>query len=146
MAKVSFHYSDRQLLLKQKKKVKSFIEEQLFKTEKIKLIELRYIFCSDDYLLKINKQFLNHDDYTDIITFNLSDDTKNGIIGEVYISTDRVKENAVLHSNTFKDEVFRVVFHGALHLCGYKDKKKSDSKIMREKENFYIHLYKHSST
>ncbi len=146
MAKVSFHYSDRQLSLKKKKKVKAFIELQLFRAEKIKLIELRYIFCSDDYLLKINKQFLNHDDYTDIITFDLSDDSKNGIIGEVYISLDRVKENAVLLSNSFTDEVLRVVFHGALHLCGYQDKKDTDCKLMREKENFYIHLYQNSST
>lgn len=146
MAKVSFHYSDRHLSLKQKKKVKAFIEDKLFVAEAIELKELRYIFCSDEYLLGINKQFLNHDDYTDIITFNLSEFGINTIIGEVYISLDRVSENAVQLNTPFIDEILRVIFHGALHLCGYKDKKENDIKIMREKENFYIHLYQNSST
>lgn len=146
MAKVSFHYLHRKLAVKNKKNIKAFIEQQLFETEKVTLNTLRYVFCSDEYLLTINNQFLSHDDYTDIITFDLSDDQMHGIIGEVYISLDRVKENALLLNNKFTEELLRVIFHGALHLCGYKDKKQSESKLMREKENFYIHLFKKSST
>jgi len=146
VAKVTFHYADRQLPLNDKKNLRSFIELNLFTNENIALEQLRYIFCSDEYLLVINKQFLNHDDYTDIITFDLSEQGGNGIIGEVYISIDRVKENAATLQNAQNDEVLRVIFHGALHLCGYKDKKPSDSKLMREKENLYIDRYKNKKS
>lgn len=115
------------------------VVEDLFSEEGKGLEQLTYIFCSDEYLLKINQQFLQHDDFTDIITFDLSEG--EGTIGEVYISTDRVKENADLLRATFNEEVLRVIFHGALHLCGYKDKKKSESKLMRDKEGYYLRLF-----
>jgi probable rRNA maturation factor len=137
LQKVFFHYADRRLTIKAKTKIKEVVHS-IFKKEKLTLQRIDYIFCSDEYLLEINRQFLNHDYYTDIITFNLSESKE--ITGEVYISLDRVKENAGLLNVAFLDELVRVVFHGALHLCGYKDKKKSDIELMRSNENYYIKL------
>ncbi|CAN5255505.1 rRNA maturation RNase YbeY [soil metagenome] len=111
----------------------------LFETERLPLKKVNYIFCSDDYLLHINKAFLQHDYYTDIITFDLSE--KKLIIGEIYISIDRVRENAEVNKASFKEEILRVIFHGALHLCGYNDKTKSEVLTMRQKERFYIDLF-----
>ncbi len=136
MKKVHFNYADRKLNILNKTSIKDFVE-QLFKQEKRQLGCIRYVFCSDDYLLEINKASLNHDFYTDIITFGLSEPNLP-IEAEVYISIDRVKDNAQTMNITFKEELLRVVFHGALHLCGYKDKKKTDVLRMREKENYYL--------
>lgn len=133
-----FHYADRNLTVTGKTALKEMVWS-LFKKEKISVSRLDYVFCSDDYLLEINKKFLRHDYYTDIITFDLSD--ADSIKGEIYISIDRVKENAILQSAAFKDELARVIFHGALHLCGYKDKKKSEINLMRQKENYYLKLF-----
>ena len=104
------------------------------------LDRLDYIFCSDKYLIDINYRFLNHDYYTDIITFNLSE--HKGTKGEIYISLDRVKENAELNKVPFNEESARVILHGALHLCGYKDKKKTEITIMRQKEEHYLKFIK----
>ena len=139
MQKIYFHSADRAFHFNSKNPLKSFIQ-RIFLLEKQNLEKLHYIFCSDDYLLQINKDFLHHDYYTDIITFNLSDTSKI-IEGEVYISIDRVKENALLQKTGYKEECLRVIFHGALHLCGYKDKTKKEIIRMREKENEYLHLY-----
>jgi probable rRNA maturation factor len=139
MAKVKFHYADAQLKYNRKTELKNFIET-LFKKEKTKLISLDYIFCSDEYLLQINQSHLNHNTYTDIITFDLSENA-DGTVGEIYISIDRVKENAIQFSNPFSTELLRVVFHGALHLCGYKDKKKDEIATMRTMETKYINLF-----
>lgn len=136
---IAFAYADRQLSLKQKRNIQAFII-QLFKKERQPLAHLQYVFCSDEYLLAINRNFLQHDYYTDIITFGLSA-PKAPIEGEIYISVDRVKDNATALNTTFKDEMLRVIFHGALHLCGYKDKKKSESIIMRNKEEQYLRLF-----
>lgn len=138
MAKVFFHTADRQLTLANKTLLKSFIEA-LFKKEKQPLGEIRYIFCSDDYLLQINRDHLQHDYYTDIITFDLSEGEE--IISEVYISKDRVRDNATTLSVPFATEMLRVLFHGALHLCGYKDKNKVQSAKMREMEELYLKKY-----
>lgn len=100
---------------------------------------LNYIFCSDDYLLKINQQYLEHHDYTDIITFDHSEG-KNEIEGDIFISIDRVKENAENLNTTFRNELHRVLSHGLLHLIGYKDKTESEKKVMREKENTCLSL------
>ncbi len=115
--------------------------EQLFIKERVVLDSLSYVFCSDEYLLKINREFLNHDFYTDIITFDLSE-KQVGVIGEIYISLDRVKENAAGLGISFSEELLRVLFHGALHLCGYRDKKKAEIMEMRKKEEQYLRLYK----
>ncbi|WPO38801.1 rRNA maturation RNase YbeY [Flammeovirgaceae bacterium SG7u.111] len=96
--------------------------------------ELNYIFCSDDYLLKINIDYLSHDTLTDIITFDNSE-TEGKIIGDIFISIDRVTENAGTFQNTFETELARVMIHGVLHLLGFKDKTKTEAQLMTEKEN-----------
>jgi probable rRNA maturation factor len=116
------------------------VVKDLFKKEKKRLAQLTYIFCSDDYLLQINKQYLQHNYFTDIITFDLSDGN-NLVTGEVYISLDRVKENAQTYKVSFQKELLRVIFHGALHLCGYGDKSEKEEKAMRKAEDKYLHYY-----
>ena len=139
MASVKFNYADRKLTVSDKTKLKSFILS-IFKNEDFSLSELNYIFCSDDYLLQINKNHLNHDYYTDIITFSLGEEGEP-IIGEIYISLDRIKDNAISQKTNILNETLRVLFHGCLHLCGYLDKKTKDIKVMREKEDYYINQY-----
>jgi rRNA maturation RNase YbeY len=119
--------------------VKEVIRD-LFRKEKTRLKQLQYIFCSDEYLLQINKEHLQHNYYTDIITFDLSDEP-DAVTGEIYISIDRVKDNAQNYEVTFKQELLRVIFHGALHLCGYKDKSEKDQVTMRKAEDKYLHYY-----
>lgn len=99
-----------------------------------------YIFMSDDELLEINQSHLQHDDYTDIITFDLSD-TEASIDGEIYISVERIKENAKKFQCSEEDELIRVLSHGVLHLMGYKDKSEKDSQKMRDAENYSIEIY-----
>jgi probable rRNA maturation factor len=137
--KVFFHYINRTTPLRNKKRIKFFIQE-IFKCEKIRLVRLQYIFCSDAFLLKINKKFLNHSFYTDILTFNLNGRNQD-INGEIYISIDRVKENAALFKTTFKEELLRVLIHGALHLCGYNDVTRIEIKKMRRKEEYYLQMF-----
>jgi rRNA maturation RNase YbeY len=95
--------------------------------------ELNYIFCDDEYLLQINQQYLDHDFYTDIISFDYT--MGNEIAGDIFISIERVKENATEFKTTFPNELLRVMAHGILHLCGYKDKSESEEKLMRQKED-----------
>jgi rRNA maturation RNase YbeY len=140
MVKVKFNYADvPSVRFYKKKKTKDFIE-RIFIEEGKQLEKLRYIFCSDNYLLNINKTFLKHDYFTDIITFDLSEGFVE-IVGEVYISIHRVRDNARSLRTNVTNELLRVLFHGALHLCGYKDKKKSEITIMREKEDYYLSLF-----
>ena len=131
------------VVLKQRRLLKKFII-QLFIKEKKSLQSIDIIFCSDEYLLGINKQHLQHDFYTDIITFDLSESSANPIIGELYISIDRVKDNAALRDEKFSTELLRVIFHGLLHLCGFKDKSTREIKTMRQKEDEYLGLYNNS--
>ena len=98
--------------------------------------EINYIFCSDDYLHKINLEFLNHDTLTDIISFDYS--VGKELHGDIYISVDRVKENAVEFRTSFQDELARVVIHGILHFCGYKDKSQEEAELMRGNEDYYL--------
>lgn len=133
--KVVFSYADSQLALQNKTAVKASIASLCLQEGK-KLTKLQYVFCSDEFLLSINRQHLNHDTYTDIITFDLGDG--HSIEGEIYISVQRVKENAVTHHTSFEAEILRVLYHGALHLCGFTDKKKAEKELMRSKEDFYI--------
>lgn len=125
--------------LRDRTRLKKFLAS-LFKKEGKLLEELQYIFCSDDYLLKINRQYLEHDYYTDIITFDLSENGQP-IHAEIYISIDRVRENAREFGSSVKNEMHRVIFHGALHLCGYKDKTPAQRKQMRQMEEKYLKLY-----
>lgn len=138
MEKVIFYTADRPFSFSGKRKLKEFIR-YVFKSEKKDFDHLSYIFCSDRYLLKINQDYLKHDYYTDIITFNLSD--TNTIMGEVYISTDRVKDNAQTEKISYRDELLRVVIHGVLHLCGYSDTTKSEISEMRSREDAYLRLF-----
>ena len=102
--------------------------------------DISFIFCSDDYLLEVNKKYLTHDYYTDIITF---DYVEGGLIsGDIFISIDRVKENAKLFSTSVENELNRVLVHGVLHLLGYKDKIKKDKTLMTFKENYYLNMLK----
>ena len=137
--KIRFHFLQGGFSLAERSSLKSFIET-LFKKERKKLQELNYIFCSDEYLLEINKQYLKHDFYTDIITFGLSEPDEP-INAEIYISVDRVRENAGQFKTSLKKEMHRVIFHGALHLCGYRDKKKEEGILMRKMEDKYLALY-----
>lgn len=139
MQKVQFIFNDRRPTLKDRKKLKAFIE-QLFKREKRILESISYVFCSDEYLLSINKQFLNHDFYTDVITFDLGI-SNSSITAEVYLSVDRIRDNAQQLGISFTEELHRVILHGALHLCGYKDKTRNDQLLMRSAENKYLKLY-----
>ncbi|WP_190810402.1 rRNA maturation RNase YbeY [Flagellimonas sp. S3867] len=101
--------------------------------------QIDYIFCSDDYLLNINQEYLKHDTFTDIITFDYSGGSV--ISGDVFISVDRVSENAVTYKVEFKEELLRVMCHGVLHLMGYGDKQEDEQKVMRKKEDEKIKLF-----
>jgi probable rRNA maturation factor len=141
MSSVRFHYADvKPLSVTGKKKIKDWVLS-ICQAENKPVAALNYIFCSDDYLLDINKQFLQHDYYTDIITFDLSDEVSPGITGEIYISVDRVRDNAGTNKVSFEEELMRVVAHGALHLCGYGDKTKSEITNMRKKEDHYLLIF-----
>ena len=137
-ARIQFHIL-QQVSLKERTRLKQFLIT-LFKKEKKPLAALSYIFCSDQRLLEINRQFLQHDFFTDIITFPLSDPGQP-ITGEIYISIDRVRDNAREFGSSVKKELHRVIFHGALHLCGYKDKSPGEEKLMRKMEDKYLALY-----
>jgi rRNA maturation RNase YbeY len=110
--------------------------EDIIVSENCVLGELSVIFCKDDYLLNINQTYMNHDYYTDIITFEYSKESM--ISGDLFISVDRIKENALIYNVSFSNELTRVIYHGTLHLCGYKDKSAKDVLLMREKENYYL--------
>jgi len=136
MPSINFFEEDISFKLKNKTAVKQWVKATI-EAEGYKLKELNYIFCSDEYLLKINQQYLDHDTYTDIVTFDNSE--KEGIIeGDIFISIDRIRENAAKFGVTETDEVHRVIIHGALHLLGYKDKLPADKKKMTLKEDFYL--------
>jgi rRNA maturation RNase YbeY len=136
---IYFNKADKSITLGNRVALKSFLEKQI-KKEGLSIECLQYVFCSDKYLLGINKQFLNHDYYTDIISFDLSE-TRGQLIGDIYISVDRVKENAKTMKTTQGNELLRVIFHGALHFCGYKDKKPGDAKLMRSMEDKWLKAY-----
>jgi rRNA maturation RNase YbeY len=136
---IKFFFNHPQFTLRDRKKIKEFIE-QIFKVEKKKIGSVTYVFSTDKHLQALNKRYLNHNYKTDILTFPIVED---GLIqAEIYISIERVKKNAKLFNTTFKDELFRVIFHGALHLCGYKDKSQRQKSVMRQMEDHYLTLYK----
>lgn len=112
--------------------------EKIITSENKKLGEIVFIFCNDAYLLEKNIKFLKHDTLTDVITFDYCE--KDKINGDVFISIDRIKENAIFFDVTFLNELHRVMAHGLLHLLGYKDKTQEDATIMRSKENFYLSI------
>jgi len=134
---IEYHYENN-FILEDSEKIRIWIEEVIKKEKKI-VGDITYIFCDDDYLLERNKEFLNHNTLTDIITFNYCID--NNISSDIMISIDRVKENSTIFENSFNEELKRVMIHGILHLIGYNDKSEKEEELMRKKENFYLNIF-----
>jgi rRNA maturation RNase YbeY len=132
-------YSETEFKIDNKNKITRWIKHIII-NEGNELSEISYVFCDDDFLLKLNKEYLGHDTLTDIITFDNS--VGNIIGGDIYISVERVKENARIYSTTLLNEIHRVMIHGVLHLCGYKDKSKAESNNMKAKEEEALQLLK----
>ena len=141
---VHFYFEKVGLTLKERGKLKCFINSLIAK-EKKNLNNLNYIFCNDNALLEINRKYLNHNFYTDVISFDLSSSRKE-ILADIYISVDRIRENAKSFKITMEEELHRVMLHGLLHLCGYNDKTEVQRQIIRKKEDFYLNLYFARST
>ena len=136
-SKINF-YSENEFQLEEEISYESWIE-RVIESENKKLEEISYIFCDDDYMLDINMKYLDHDTYTDIISFDYS--VGNILQGDIYISTHRVEENSREFNVSFEEELRRVIIHGVLHLCGYKDKTEEESALMRLKEEEKLKLF-----
>lgn len=140
MPDIAFHFADKPKLNWKILAWKRWLR-QIAYFEHHQIVSLEYVFCSDEFLLKINQESLQHDEYTDIITFDLRDEPVDGNVeGEIYISLDRVADNAQKYNVPFEHELARVMAHGLLHLCGYGDKTQAEQKVMRSKEDHYIAL------
>lgn len=137
---INFFSEDTKFQPQQKLKRKKWLKE-IASLESFKISDLNYIFCSDEYLYNINVEYLNHKTLTDIITFDNSEEEEL-IEGDIFISIDRVRENAQKLDQSEEDELNRVLSHGLFHLMGYKDKSPEESKLMRSKEEFAINLFK----
>ena len=133
---IRFHFTNS-FTLKNKRKIKNWLKDTIV-NEKKKVGDINYIFCSKEYLKKMNNDYLSKNYETDVISFDFSNDNK--ISGDIYISSETVKKNSIIFNVCFNNELKRVMVHGLLHLLNYNDKSKQDLKIMREKENFYINL------
>jgi rRNA maturation RNase YbeY len=136
---IYFHYMADPFHFEQRNRLKTFIKG-LLRRERKRLDTINYIFCTDAYLLRLNKTHLKHNTLTDIITFEYNE-VGEPLLSDIYISIERVKENATLFNSSFKRELQRVIFHGALHLCGFKDKTPEQSQLMRRKEEEYLHKW-----
>lgn len=134
--RVNFFSEDLAFTLKRKIKVRDWICRSV-NEEGRKLKELNFIFCSDSYLLKLNKEYLNHNTYTDVITFDNSEEPRE-IQGDIFISIERIAENAGQYHVSESDELHRVLIHGVLHLAGYTDKTRESKTIMTAKEDYYL--------
>jgi len=128
---IFFHTLDVDPRLQHKNALKRWISDCISGENK-KPGDINVIFCSDEHLLEMNRTHLNHDYYTDIITFDFSQE--NAVSGDLYISLDRVKDNANKNASSLQNETYRVIIHGVMHLCGYKDKQKNEILIMRQQE------------
>ena len=133
---IRFHFTNS-FTLKDKRKIKNWLKDTIV-NEKKKVGDINYIFCSKEYLKKMNNDYLSKNYETDVISFDFSKDNK--ISGDIYISSETVKKNSIIFNVCFNNELKRVMVHGLLHLLNYNDKSKQELKIMREKENFYINL------
>ena len=133
---IRFHFTNS-FTLKNKRKIKNWLKDTIL-NEKKKVGDINYIFCSKQYLKKMNNDYLTKNYETDVISFDFSNDNK--ISGDIYISSETVKKNSIIFNVCFNNELKRVMVHGLLHLLNYNDKSKQELKIMREKENFYINL------
>ncbi|MCL7988688.1 rRNA maturation RNase YbeY [Sphingobacterium sp. lm-10] len=134
---ITFFVEEIDFTLKQKQKIRQWIGDTIKAEGFGRVGELNFIFCSDAYLLEINKQYLNHDTFTDIVTFDSSEE-EHVVSGDIFISVDRIQENAQKFDVPESDELHRVIIHGVLHLCGYLDKKAEDKKLMTAKEDHYL--------
>lgn len=128
---INFYAEDIKSHLRNRRVIKQWIKD-IISSYNYSTGNISYIFCSDDYLLNINRQYLSHDYYTDVITFDY--DENNIVSGDIFISVDTVKSNSEQYSVSYNCELYRVIIHGVLHLCGLKDKTPEDAKIMREAE------------
>lgn len=137
LSEFDFHSEDIDFTLPEKPAIISWLSSCIEKEGKVPN-EISYVFCSDDFLHEMNIKHLNHNTLTDIITFDYCE--QNNIIGEMFISIDRIKDNSLKFGIDFIHELHRVMVHGVLHLCGYKDKSSDDQKVMSEKEDFYLNL------
>lgn len=137
LSKINF-YSENEFNLEDEARYASWIEN-VITSEGKSLEEISYIFCDDEYLLKINMEYLDHDTYTDIVTFDYS--VGKTLHGEIYISTERVHENSETFGVKFEDELRRVLVHGVLHLSGYNDKTEEEAALMRSKEEEKMELF-----
>ena len=135
---IFFYNEDVEYLLLKKRNIRTWLSI-VAKDEGREMGEISYIFCSDDYLLHLNEQYLHANYFTDVITFDYC--KENIVSGDIFISVDRVKENAKQYKQTFFSEMLRVILHGMLHLCGYKDKTKKEETKMREKEDYYLQKF-----
>ncbi|MEO7263684.1 MAG: rRNA maturation RNase YbeY [Ferruginibacter sp.] len=135
---IKFHFNSS-VTLNNRNKLKLFISK-IFKWEKTNATSLDIVFCDDEFLIDINRKFLNHDYYTDIISFNLNDDFFP-VVGEIYISIDRVNANALTYNCSLTSELHRVIFHGVLHFCGFNDTTSGEKILMKAKEDLYLHKY-----
>lgn len=140
MAQINLFNTSDLSILKNRKQLKLFLIKTAVAYNR-PIFSLNIIFCDDEYILSINNGFLAHDYYTDIITFDLSDSIADPIQGELYISTERVKDNARIHHQLYNKELHRVVFHGLLHLLGYKDKTPTESLKMKDMEDLLLAHY-----
>ncbi len=141
---MAIHYYEVEVRsgLKDKRRLSAFLKTLILEHLDVRSIDISYIFCNDDYLLEKNITFLDHDTLTDIITFDLSE-KEDELMAEIYISTDRIADNAQKFAIEYTSELHRVIFHGALHLCGYKDKNKKDKALMTTMENNCLQKYFH---
>lgn len=139
ISNIQFHYLCAPFYFTNRTKLKFYLK-LLAKRQKQTVNAINYVFCDDAYLLQINQDYLKHDTYTDIITFQLSQKGEP-LLSDIYISVERVKENARALNTTFYDELHRVIFHGLLHLCGYKDKTRQDAILMRQAEEAALQEY-----
>tara|TARA_R110001599_G_scaffold160515_1_gene348307 strand:- start:19238 stop:19666 length:429 start_codon:yes stop_codon:yes gene_type:complete len=139
MDNISFFSEDIDFSLNQEEKITLWLE-RIAESENTSIEEISYIFCTDDYLLKINQEYLDHDYYTDIITFDNRDSPEDPIESDIFVSIDRVTENATDQNVSFEHELNRVLAHGLLHLIGYNDKTEEEQQLMREKEEAYLSL------
>lgn len=136
MGTISFNNQGISSNLKDKLLLRTFLSS-IFAEEGIEFKSVAYIFCTDNYLLKLNQEYLKHNTFTDILTFTLSG-TSLPIVSEIFISVERVTENAAQLNKTYENELHRVMVHGILHLCGYNDQTKTEKAMMRSKEDHYL--------
>jgi probable rRNA maturation factor len=135
MGKIKIYFEEISKIALPKRKIYYFILD-ILAMENSNCGTINFVFCNDSYLLKINNEFLKHDFYTDIITFDYSEN--NIISGDLFLSLDRIKDNAIFYKISLMEEILRVMVHGILHMVGYNDKTRIERKIMKEKENFYL--------